>query len=115
MCKGGVTEKDKNSVTLKRSYNMEKDVERFLTKGIEKLGGKCYKWVSPNTNGVPDRICLLPKGMIIFVELKDYRGRISELQKIQHKTIQNLGFQVYVLNSKERVTEFLSFCKELVS
>lgn len=94
---------------------MEKDVERTLKKGVENLGGKCYKWVSPNENGVPDRIVLLPKGLIIFVELKDYQGRISQVQKIQHKIIQDLGFQVYVLNSKVRVSEFLDFCKELIA
>ena len=94
---------------------MEKDVERMLVKGMEKLGGKCYKWVSPNQNGVPDRIVLLPKGVVIFVELKDYKGKISQVQKIQQKIIQNLGFQVYVLNSKERVSEFVKFCKELIS
>lgn len=94
---------------------MEKDIERYLVKSIEKFGGKCYKWVSPNANGVPDRIVLLPKGIIIFVELKDYRGRVSQVQKIQHKIIQNLGFQVYILNSKERVKEFLSYTKELIS
>lgn len=94
---------------------MEKDIERYLTKGIESLGGKCYKWVSPNANGVPDRIILLPKGVIIFVELKDYKGRISEVQKIQHRIIENLGFQVHVLNSKEQVKEFLSYARELIS
>ena len=94
---------------------MEKDIERFLVKGIEKLGGKCYKWVSPSENGVPDRIVLLPKSVIIFVELKNYNGKISQVQKIQHKIIQNLGFQVYILNSKERVSKFLRFCKELIS
>ena len=94
---------------------MEKDIERYLTKGIEKLGGKCYKWVSTNANGVPDRIVLLPKGIIIFVELKDYKGKVSELQKVQHRIIKNLGFQVYILNSKERVNEFLSYAKELIS
>ena len=94
---------------------MEKDVEKILTKGIETLGGRCYKWVSPNANGVPDRIVLLPRGTVIFVELKDYRGRVSQVQKVQHRTIQSLGFQVYILNSKERVNEFLAFCKELIS
>ena len=94
---------------------MEKDVEGMLVKGVENLGGKCYKWVSPNENGVPDRIVLLPKGVVIFVELKDYKGKISQVQKIQQKIIQNLGFQVCVLNSKERVSEFVKFCKELIS
>lgn len=94
---------------------MEKDVEKILTKGVETLGGRCYKWVSPNANGVPDRIVLLPKGVVIFVELKDYRGRVSQVQKVQHRTIQSLGFQVYILNSKERVKEFLAFCRELIA
>lgn len=94
---------------------MEKDVEKVLTRGIENLGGKCYKWVSPNNSGVPDRIVLLPRGLVIFVELKDYKGRVSQLQKVQHRIIEGLGFQVYVLNSKERVKEFLSYAKELIA
>lgn len=94
---------------------MEKNVESYLTRQIESLNGKCYKWVSPNNSGVPDRIVLLPKGNILFVELKEYNGKISAIQKVQQKIISNLGFQVYVLNSKERVQEFIRYCKELIS
>lgn len=48
----------------------ESSVERRLRKRVEAAGGKCWKWVSPGRRGVPDRIVLLPGGVVAFVETK---------------------------------------------
>ena len=48
----------------------ENVIERALRDAIKKQGGWCLKFVSPGMAGVPDRICLLPGGVIAFVELK---------------------------------------------
>ena len=60
---------------------LEKDVEKKLIRGIKKLGGRAYKWVSPGNAGVPDRIIIMPEGRIYFVELKTDTGRLSGLQR----------------------------------
>lgn len=60
---------------------MEKDIERYMRKEIEKMGGMFLKWVSPGNDGVPDRIVILPGGEIVFIELKDDGGKVSQLQE----------------------------------
>lgn len=59
----------------------ERDVEAWLRRQIENLGGKAMKFISPGNNGVPDRIVILPAGRIWFIELKKEGGRPSGIQK----------------------------------
>lgn len=47
----------------------EQTLERKLTTVIQAIGGLCWKFSSPGTAGVPDRICIR-HGRIIFIELK---------------------------------------------
>ena len=48
----------------------EKYLERELVKRVELLDGKCIKLVPFNSNGIPDRLCLLPGGTMFFIVLK---------------------------------------------
>jgi hypothetical protein len=74
----------------------EKEIERKLVKMVKSLGGRCPKWVSPGSAGVPDRIILLPKGRIIFVELKrPVGGEVSALQHKWREWLTLLGFTVW--------------------
>lgn len=86
---------------------LEKDVEGYLRKQIEKLGGECYKWVSPGNSGVPDRIILLPQGRLIFVETKKPGEKARALQKYFHKHLRKLGFDVRVIDTIEGVDQFI--------
>lgn len=90
----------------------EKTVEEYLRDEIKKLGGKAYKFVSPGNAGVPDRLVLLPGGKIAFVELKAPGKKPTNLQLAQQRRIRGLGFQVYVVDSKIEVNEFI---KEMIS
>lgn len=81
----------------------EKEIEAYLRVRIKKLGGIAYKFTSPGNDGVPDRIVLLPKGVISFVELKAPGKKPSKLQKVQINRIKKLGYDVYVIDSKELV------------
>ena len=87
---------------------LEKEIEKYLRDKIKNLGGIAYKFISPSNNGVPDRIVLLPKGKIIFVELKNEHGKTSKMQDIQIERIRNLGFDVRIINSKQKVDEFIN-------
>lgn len=49
---------------------LESEIENKLKKEIETLGGLSLKFTSPGMAGVPDRLVLLPKGKICFVEVK---------------------------------------------
>lgn len=91
---------------------LEKEVESHLERGAKKLGGKAYKWVSPQNSGVPDRIVILPGGRIVFVETKKPGEKARRLQEEVHKKLRKLGCDVRVIDTIEKVDEFL---KEMVT
>lgn len=73
---------------------LEKDIETKLRKMVERHGGRCLKWVCPGWAGVPDRICLLPGGRIIFVETKRPKGGVlAKRQEKWAKILTGLGFK----------------------
>lgn len=81
----------------------EKQIEQYLVKRVKELGGKAYKFVSPGNAGVPDRLVCLPGGKMVFVELKAPEKKPTALQIVKHRELQNLGFRVLVIDSKELV------------
>lgn len=92
----------------------ERDIEGRLRDGIKKLGGRCYKFVSPGNRGVPDRLVLLPGGAVYFVELKTEVGRLSKIQRVQIKRMERLGVQIAVLYGLSEVDAFLAYCEKEV-
>lgn len=73
---------------------LEKEIEEKLVVLIRRRGGLCLKWVCPGWAGVPDRICLLPGGHIIFIELKRPRGGVlSPRQRWWSRKLDSLGFE----------------------
>ena len=80
---------------------LEKNIEDYLRKEVTKVGGYCMKWVSPSNRGVPDRILILPKGRVVFVELKQKGKKLDPLQKYFRKKFVALGQEHYVVDSKE--------------
>jgi hypothetical protein len=84
---------------------LENRVERALIKMIRSLGGVCWKWTSPGTSGVPDRICILPGGRDYFVEVKSPTGQLDPLQKQIIKEFARLGRPVYVVSSLEDIRQ----------
>ena len=81
----------------------ERDIEKRLVDAVRKRCGLCPKWVSPGLDGVPDRIILLPGGHIAFAELKA-PGRMPRALQLHRKAqLEQLGFRVYVIDSKEQI------------
>jgi hypothetical protein len=76
-----------------------------LKRQIEKLGGLCLKWVSPSFTGVPDRLCLLPGGRIVFTEVKAKNGKLSQRQHEVLNKLNQLQFDTAVIYSTEDVDE----------
>lgn len=62
----------------------EATLERRVCDYVRRLGGRAFKFVSPGCPGVPDRICVLPYGRIVFIEVKR-PGRENGLSKQQKK------------------------------
>jgi len=85
----------------------EKIIEEKLTKTVKQNGGVCWKFTSPGTAGVPDRIVLMPKGHIAFVEVKAPNQKPRPLQLSRHRLLRRLGFQVYVLDALEDIDKII--------
>lgn len=86
----------------------ESTIEAYLRDRVKKLGGKAYKFVSPGNDGVPDRLVCLPGGHAVFVELKAPGKKPTRLQILQQNSLSFLGFDVWVIDSKEWVDKFIA-------
>ena len=58
---------------------LERDVEGYLRRQVENRGGKCYKFIPDIDNGMPDRIIVLPGGILVWVETKKGEGETAKL------------------------------------
>lgn len=87
---------------------LERDVESYLTRSVERLGGRCEKFIPDLSNGMPDRIVMLPGGVLIWVELKNgTEEEARKLQQMQHRKLRRLGQRVEVVQTKEAVDALL--------
>lgn len=84
----------------------ESKIEEILREEVKNLGGRAYKFVSPGNDGVPDRIVIFPDRQPIFVELKTDTGRLTQLQKVQLKRLQDLGQNTYVIRGIDGLSQF---------
>ena len=84
----------------------EKYIENKFCERIKGMGGFPIKLLSTIT-GLPDRLCLLPGGCLFFAELKSTKKKTEARQKLVHKQIRALGFDVYVIDSWEVGLEVL--------
>lgn len=90
----------------------ESFIEEKLTKAVNQNGGVCWKFTSPGTAGVPDRIILMPEGRIAFVEVKAPGEKPRPLQLSRHRLLMRLGFKVYVLDALEDIEKIISEVKD---
>lgn len=85
----------------------EKVIEQKLVKAVKAKGGICPKLVSPGTDGMPDRMALLPGEQIIFIEVKAPGKKPRPIQELRHRQLRELGFDVYVLDDVKQIPEIL--------
>lgn len=86
----------------------EKTLELKLRNRIKNLGGIALKFYSPFYTGMPDRIVLLPGGVIGFVELKSEGKKPNERQQFVLAELKNLGFKVFVVDTNEKLENCIS-------
>lgn len=81
----------------------EKYIEQHLVAHIRNKGGLCIKLLSNHFTGLPDRLCLLPGGALIFVETKATGKTPRPRQIIVHSQLRKLGFRVEVIDSLDQI------------
>ena len=84
----------------------EIDIENLLKKRVKEKGGVALK-MHPYRAGVPDRLCVMPGGEVIWVELKRPGQKPTKLQAHWHRTLQALDHELAVLDSPEAVENFV--------
>jgi hypothetical protein len=85
----------------------EKLLERKLSRKIKSLGGLSIKLLATHLTGLPDRLCLLPRGLLFFVEVKTTGKKPTKIQIAVHNKLRKLGFDVYVIDNSEDLNTIL--------
>lgn len=85
----------------------EKAIEQYFVKEVKRAGGIALKVNSTSMKGLPDRMVLLPNGVLFFAEIKATGKTARALQNFVHKKLRALGFDVYVIDSIEMGKEVL--------
>ena len=94
-----------------KKIDSEKAVERKLVEFVKAKNGLCIKLLCDQLTGLPDRLCLFPGGVIIFVEVKTTGQKPRRIQIFIHNKLRALGFRVEVIDTIEAVTKLLdSIC-----
>ena len=88
---------------------LESSLEQSVCRYVKLCHGRAFKFVSPGTPGVPDRICLFPDGVIVFVELKrpGVKDGRSPRQIKMFRVISGLGFECWRINNLQYFKERL--------
>ena len=81
----------------------EKVIERKLVELVKANGGMCIKMLCDQLIGLPDRLCLFPNQIIVFVEVKTTGQKPRRIQAHMHNKLRALGFRVEIIDSIEGV------------
>lgn len=76
----------------------ESKVEKWLGDQLRPIGFLYWKFVSPGSPGVPDRVLICPDGAVVWVELKTETGRLSKQQQVRIHELMGWGQQVAVVH-----------------
>ena len=90
----------------RRKMQLENDIEKRLIKKVRALGGLTFKFTSPSTKGVPDRIVIY-NGRTHFIELKRPNGAPRSLQLYWIAKINSQGVNALILRTFDEVDEFI--------
>ena len=93
----------------------ESKIERALRSGLQNLGFKMYKINPTGQKGAPDNIVALYYPDTDFIETKRPKGSTSIHQDFEHTDLKALGHTVIIINTMERVNDYLAAVKRYKS
>lgn len=76
----------------------ESDLEALVLRSVEEEGGQCIKLKIDSKRGFPDRLIVL-HDMILFVEFKLPKGKVSPQQEYWIKELRRLDKHAFVCSS----------------
>lgn len=83
-------------------------MESYLRRKVESLGGICVKFLPDFARGFPDRIVILPGGVLVWVETKrPVGGKLDPAQNVAHVLLRRLGQRVELVWSNEDADRLL--------
>ena len=74
---------------------LEQARQKKITNRLQQEGWLVVKLIKTNTNGIPD-LMALKDGVTEFIEVKQPKGVLSEIQKIRIKQLREQGFTVHI-------------------
>lgn len=86
-----------------RSQNSEKSLEKKLVSEVQRLGGLALKFWPVTFTGLPDRIILMPRGRVYFVELKSAGKKPTARQLKVHEQLRAMGFCVWTVDNEKEL------------
>lgn len=106
-CESEKTQERKRNKALGIKPVRERDIEDYLVKKVEAMGGDVRKvrWIG--RRGAPDRLVMLP-GIALWVELKAPGKKPEAHQEREHARMRAMGQRVEVVDSFARVEEVLA-------
>ena len=90
---------------------IERDIERYLVRQAKSLQGEVRKVMYIGHRGAPDRLLMLPAGVLVWIELKAPGKKPEPHQIREHVRMRQMGQRVAVIDSLEGVDALM---KELV-
>lgn len=84
-------------------------VENYLRERVKETGGVIRKVTFPGHRGAPDRLC----GWEMtrrhsWIETKRPKGKAEAHQLREHERLRAIGFEVDVIDTKEKVDAFIA-------
>jgi hypothetical protein len=89
----------------------EAELERKVVEWCRRHGLLTYKFVSPSSRGVPDRIVICPGGGILFLELKQPGSKPTALQLHEIDRLHSAGCKAcWSDNYNDIISLLTAFC-----
>lgn len=86
---------------------LESKIEKDSVKAAKELGFYSFKLLSTLVRGLPDRI-FIGHGVVIFIEYKNEKGKLSPMQEYIHKIFNEYGVTVHVARSVKDTKRILT-------
>ena len=89
------------------NHELENGVKRYLCRRVQESGGQAVKLDSKT--GLPDRLIILPRGKVLFVETKRPKGGVlSPAQLVWLSILGKLGHAAVSVKNKDEVDRLLA-------